>query len=166
MRVFGLTWWLCVALLLFACADATAPTMQYVLDGDVSPTANIYANAGPASGGMCDPGGDDDSPTNVPKVHICFRQFFTALGVSGVTIGLCAAEASGAGRVAVAIAKWSACGLGVIKGLESWGNWLDATQVDGWADWSEREISNRMREAAFARMAAREQQKEDNEGLP
>lgn len=159
MKVFSAYWWLVVALLLLAC-DATAPTppTEPARAYDLS---FLKANPSPGSDrGMCDPGGRNDDPLVVPQVSMCFKHFFTALGVSGATIGLCFAEAGGETTVIKAIAKWSACGLGVVKTMDAWGNWLDRTGIDGYYDWSQRELSARMREAYYARIFAQKQKEQ------
>lgn len=150
MRVFSWQWWVTIIIVLVAgCSDSTAPEMKpLTLDGYVEPWVSKHYRAG---GGICEPGTDNDSPTNKPAVHVCFMEFAKALGISGATIGLCYAQAQGAATAAGAIGRWGGCLAGTIASLESWQRWLDATQVDGLYDWSERELRNRMWEATFAR---------------
>lgn len=152
MRVFSWQWWTTLVVVAVAgCSEVNGPEMkQLELDGRVEPwVSNTYGGGG----GICDAQNDNDSPTLVPAVHACFLAFGKALGLTGATLGLCAAEAKGARTASAAVGKWGGCLAGFVASIESWGNWLDATQVDGYLDWSEREIRDRVREATFARCA-------------
>lgn len=150
--------WACTAIIVayalffvLGCAAPAEPvSMQKV---EVFQGALKKAWVGAAS--LCDPAGDNDHPGKIPQVNACFTQLLTAFGVGGATIGKCAAAAAGSATVGAAIGAWSTCGLGVMASALAVASWLDATQLDGWANWSENELAERMRRVIFDRMVAR-----------
>lgn len=143
--------------LLVACSNATAPETEMqpvlVIDGYVPP--NVFKYYVEPSG-ICD---QPPGPGLNDRVNLCFQKFAMALGMSGVAVGLCAAKAAVAVNAAGVAMRWGACMVGTGGALDAWGKWLDATNADGWYDWSEAEIKHRMTEAAFARMYIRDQEK-------
>lgn len=141
--------------LLLGCRDATAPepvTMRELPSEELF-TANMKANGWGYSTnlGPCDPGANG----TVADVNICFMDLLRALAFSGAAIGTCSAAAGSSPTVATAIGAWSVCGLSVLGAGDSFGRWIERTQVGDWANQSAEEIANRMRQVIYERMVRR-----------